>query len=138
MTGTVSIITRDVNAQIILETLLRLRGLDVRVATDDVEPCEMLAREGVGVVVVDLSAPLRNGAELLRKLRPQPSVPGCAPTPRIVVLTDHEAPEVERFAERLRADACMRKPLEPRRFIATVEGLLAGKLSTRATGATRS
>jgi hypothetical protein len=40
------------------------------------------------------------------------------------VITDKRELELERFARRLRADAVLRKPLDPGQFISTVEALL--------------
>ena len=122
MGSAVLIVDDDVNAQIIAETLLRLRGLAVRVARDAADACDIVAHEDVGVVMVDLNMPGLNGFEMLRHLR-EGSRAGTTP-PRIVVVTDRTAPEVERFGRRLGADAVLRKPLEPRQFIATVERLM--------------
>ena len=65
----VLIVDDDVNAQIIAETLLRLRGLEVQVTTETADAVDRIARAGVGVVVVDLNMPGMNGFEGLRRLR---------------------------------------------------------------------
>jgi DNA-binding NtrC family response regulator len=116
---TVLIIDDDVNLQIIAESLLSLRDLDVRVARGAIDASEILAKYDVGVAVVDLIVDGMNSFDLLRRLRD-----GSVPDLRIVVMTDRREPELERFARRLGANAVLRKPLDPGQFISTVEGLL--------------
>lgn len=123
---TVLIADDDVNAQVIAETLLRIRGLRVRVAADGVAACELLCHENVSVVVVELNLPGMNGFELLRRLRGRFGAMQLPTAPRIVAVTNRSEPEVERFARRLGADAFLRKPLAPRQFISTVEQLVGG------------
>ncbi len=123
MDGTVLIADDDVNAQIIAETLLRLRGLQVRRAGDSTAACDVVAREPVGVLVLDLSLPGMDTFELLRRLRARSGAGGLGAPARILAVTDRQEPEVERFALRLGADAFLRKPLGMAQFIRTVERL---------------
>ena len=123
MNSAVLIVDDDVNAQIIIETLLRLRGLAVRVTTDPADAANIIAGGAVGVVVVDLNMPGMNGFEGLRRLRA--AAGGLAVPPRILVMTDRRAPEVERFSQRIGADAVLHKPMDPGRLITTVERLLS-------------
>ncbi len=125
MSRTVLIVDEDVNAQIIAQTLLRLRGLNVRIAMDAAEACDIVAHEDVAVVVLDLSLPGMSGSELVRRLRSRVGAPQPVSGPRIIVVTDRQEPEVERFALRLGADAFLRKPFQPGRFIAAVENFVA-------------
>src|SRR5579862_4558256 len=105
MNRAVLIIDDDVNAQIIMETLLRLRGLAVRVAADAAVALEILERDDIGVVVVDVSVPGMNGIEGVRRLRAASA--GRVDAPRIILMTDRHAPEVERFSQRSGADAVL-------------------------------
>lgn len=125
MSNTVLIVGEDVNARIIAETLLRLRGLDVCVTADTAEAGAIVEKKDIGVVVLDLSAGMHGGFEVLRRLRGRAKALPMVTEPRIVVVTDRQEPEVERCAQRLGADAFLRKPLEPGQFIATVERLMA-------------
>lgn len=121
MRDTVLIVDEDVNAQIIAETLLQLRGFDVRLANSTAEACEILSRGDVGVILMDMQGA---GIEGLQQLR---AAAASAPSrPRVVVMTQRQEPELTRFAERLRVDAVLRKPMQPGRFIATVEELAEG------------
>jgi CheY-like chemotaxis protein len=125
MNHRVLIVDDDVNACIITETLLRLRGLDVRLASDGAEACEMVQREGAGVVVLDLGLAGMNGFEVLRRLRGRFETLRLPTQSRIIVTSDREEPEVERFVMRLGADAFLRKPVAPQRLIGMVEQFLA-------------
>lgn len=122
MNRTVLIIDEDVNAQIIAETLLRLRGLGVHIATYPAEAGEILAHEEVGVVVMDINGAGMNGFEVLHRLRVAAQT--LPIPPRLVVVTDRHEPELERIARRLGADAVLRKPMNHGQFIATVEELV--------------
>ena len=124
MCRTVLIVDEDVNAQIVAETLLRLRDLPVRLAGDGMEACDIVQHEDIAVVVLDLSLPGMNGFEVLRRLRSRFETPRLPTAPRIVVVTDRHEPEVERFARRLGADAVLHKPLAPDQLIRTVEKLV--------------
>jgi CheY-like chemotaxis protein len=122
MNGTVLIIDEDVNAQIIAETLLRLRGLGVHIATDPTEAGEILSREEVGVVVMDIDGAGMNGFEILHRLRV--AAQALPIPPRLVMVTDQREPELEGFARRLGVAAVLRKPMNHRQFITTVEELV--------------
>jgi two-component system chemotaxis sensor kinase CheA len=115
----------NVNAQIIAETLLRLRGLHVHLAGDGAEACDFVRREDIAVIVLDLDLPGMNGFEFLRRLRGRFGSLSLQTKPRILAVTDHQEPEVARFALRLGADALLRKPLAPGLFIDTVEELIS-------------
>ncbi len=131
MERTVLIADDDVNAQIIAETLLRLRGLNVCRAADGAHACDIVRHEDVAVVVLELSLPGMNGFELLRRLKGRFGPPPLPATPRILVVADRREPEVERFVLRLGADAFLRKPLAPAQFVKTVEEL-AGQAAPQA------
>jgi two-component system OmpR family response regulator len=123
---TVLIVDEDVNAQIIAETLLRLRDLRVRLARDGDEACDILRHGDIDVVVWDVSVPGMNGLDVLRGQRGESKPRPLAAKPRVLVVTDRHEPEVERFAFRLGADAFLRKPLAPARFVKTVQQLVEG------------
>jgi CheY-like chemotaxis protein len=121
---TVLIADEDVNAQIIAETLLCLRGFRVRRAADGIAAWDIVQREEIAVVVLDLSLPGMNGFELLRRLRGRFGPLPPAKEPPILAVTSRREPEIERFALRLGARAFLRKPLALPHFIRTVEQLV--------------
>ena len=124
MEGMVVIVDEDVNARIIAETLLQVRGIDVRVATDGTEACEIVRRDGAAVVVVDIGSPGTNGLEAIRQLCGRFEALPIPAQPRIVALSSSGAPEMEDFALRLGVDALLRKPVPPAQFVTTVEHLI--------------
>lgn len=136
MSGTVLIVDDDVNARIIAETLLRLRGLQVLRADDGAEACERVCRGDIAVVVLELHLPGMNGFDVLRRLRGQSGSLQQPPALRILAVTSRREPEVERFALHLGADAFLQKPLAPGRFIRTVEELLQNSAPQAAVAAT--
>jgi DNA-binding response OmpR family regulator len=122
MSETVLIVDEDVNASIIAETLLRVRGLEVRVATDGAEANHILEQEDVAVLVLDLSA-ATNGT-IREQLCGRLSPPWVGATPRLVVVSDYHEPDIRGLAERFGAAKFLPKPFAPGQFISTVEGLL--------------
>ena len=124
MSHTVLVVDDDVNARIIAATLLRVRGVEVRVAEDGIETCDILQREDIAILILELHLPGMNGFEVLRRLRGRFGRLRTSKAPRIMVVTNRQEPEVEHFVRRLGADAFMRKPVEPGQFIATVEHLI--------------
>src|SRR5437899_1501931 len=125
MGGTVLIVDDDVNARIIAETLLCLRGLEVRSVGDGTEACDILVHQEVAVVVLELNLPGMHGFDVLRRLRSHFGPLWLPTVPRIVVVTNRQEPEIERFALRLGAAAFLRKPVMPGRLIEVVERLVA-------------
>jgi len=120
----VVIVDEDVNARIIAETLLLVRGINVRAAADGTEACEIVRREGAAVVVVDIGSPGTNGLETIRQLCGRFDTLPMPAQPRIVALGNSAAPEMEDFALRLGVDALLRKPVAPAQFVTTVEHLM--------------
>ncbi len=121
MKGTVLVVDEDVNAQIIAETLLLVRGFDVRIATDVTEAVAILAHQAVCVMIVDMSRPRMNGFEGVQRLRAAGET--LPIPPRLVVVTDQREPKLKRFARRVGADAVLRKPMNPGVFLALVDAL---------------
>ncbi len=124
MKRTVLLADEDVHARGIAGNLLKARGLRVRHASSSDEACQILGRDEVAVVVLDLRLSGMNGFELLRHLHGRFGGLGPTTIPRIIALTDRQEPEVVRFALRLGADVCLRKPLAMVQFIRTVENLI--------------
>jgi two-component system sensor histidine kinase/response regulator len=122
--GIVVIVDEDVNARIIAETLLQVRGIDARMAADGTEACEIVRRYGAAVVVVDLGSPGTNGIEAIRKLCGRFEALPLPAQPRIIALSSSQTPDLERFVLRLGADVLLRKPVVPAEFVLTVERLM--------------
>lgn len=92
---------------------LRLRGIEVLVATNGQEALSVLAREHVDLVVSDVRMPVLDGPGLLRALGPSP------PAPPLVFLTgygDHGDDELVAMGAR----AVLGKPVSGHRLLETV------------------
>ena len=124
MNKMIVLIDDDLNAQIIAETLLRVRGLDVRTATDGSHAWELIRRHGATLLILGLVLPGMNGWEAMRRLcgRVEASPPQVRP--RLLVTGSRTEPESERLARHLGADGFLHKPFDPRRFFETLEQLM--------------
>lgn len=123
MTDTILVVSEDVNTRSIEETLVRSRFAHVRSVRDATEACDILCCEGVALVVVDL--PQMKGLEVLRRLCGRWQTQVLPTQPQIVVVADWPEQAIERLALRLGADAFLRKPLRPERFLETIQQLVA-------------
>lgn len=124
MKDSILIVSDDPNARIIVERLLRRRGLHVLSATDATAACDVLSCEGAAVVVLDLTFPDTKGFEVLRRLRGRFETRLLPTQPRVVVLADWPESAIERLAVGLGADAFLRKPIAPAEFFTAVEHFL--------------
>lgn len=128
--GTVVIVHGDANARIVATTLLELRGFAVHGAADGAEASALIDAAGAQVVVFDSEVPGADTGELALRLR---DCARCTRPLQLLALTDSAHATPARAAVRLGADACLSRPLDPRRFIETVERLAnAGQLPTAA------
>lgn len=101
--------------------VLERKGYTVMEAEDGIHALETLEGGGaVGLIVVDLEMPRMGGREFVRTYRARPGGEG---TP-IVVLTGVEDPQLEADLIEDGADDYIRKPLDPRLFIARVTATL--------------
>jgi len=128
MQQTVLIVNENVNARIIVETLLQSRGIHALVAEDGVEALEILERSpSVGVLLLDLDemSPGMSGWELLRQVRRRHDGVPLRRPPRIVVQSERRESETESFVRRLGADVFLRKPTPPADLLDTVGSMLA-------------
>lgn len=88
-----------------LELVLDARGFDVTAAADAAAALRAVGERDFGAVVTDLGLPDLSGRELVRELR------SAAPSTRLVVLTGHGEPELERACRRSGADVVLVKPV---------------------------
>ncbi len=123
----VTIIHDDVNRQIILGTLLQLRGFDVRTA-----PSVGLARqdgalEDAAVVVVSCDSHDLPAMRGLEQLAARPRAVATAAGPRVLALFDSVTTRRRQLAHRLGADAVLPEPVAPDLLLNTVEELAAAR-----------
>ena len=117
----VLVIDDEVSARLIIRSLLEKRGFDVIEAADGLEALDRMRAHGpIGLVVVDLNMPRMDGLELIWELRAEQE---WANLPVIVVTGEgDEILEMQLIEEG--ADDYVRKPVDPRLFLARVEATI--------------
>src|SRR5881397_1555524 len=66
---TVLVVDDDANINLLLQTRLKLRGLEVISATNGQEALDALARVPVDLMLLDVSMPVMGGMEVLAQVR---------------------------------------------------------------------
>ncbi|MHB8587490.1 MAG: response regulator [Candidatus Dormibacteraceae bacterium] len=115
----VLIVEDDRNLRVVIRMILEQAGYQVSEARHGIAALELMETRMPDVVVADMRMPLMNGAELMARLRANPST---ASVP-IVLLSGLSAdPEVSKLA-----DAVVAKPFEPADLLAAIRRSLDGK-----------
>lgn len=123
MTGpiTVLVVDDDRGARLMAATVLTRKGFGVVEAGDGAEALDVIAaRSDVRLVVADLDMPGMGGLELVRRLKASASTVHLP----VVMLTGAEDPLAEASLIEEGADDYIRKPLDPRLFLARVRATL--------------
>jgi DNA-binding response OmpR family regulator len=115
MNQNVLIVDENVNAYMIAHTLLSIRDFRVFGARTVGDALDVIRQEDIALVILGLSSSGLREFEGLRQLRVR------FHALRLAIMSDWEEPAVERLVYRLGADAFIRKPITPGRFIDTVE-----------------
>ena len=117
----VLVVDDDMSARLLLKALLEKRGHETFEAGDGLEALEVMrARDSIRLIVADLNMPNMDGLELIWELR---DVPEWGSVPVIVVTG--EADEIlETHLMEEGADDYIRKPVDPRLFLARVEATM--------------
>jgi DNA-binding response OmpR family regulator len=124
---TILVVDDDVKVLTFLHHTLKRGGFHVLAASDGAEVPDLLSRNHVDALVLDLQMPGVNGWEVLRKLRPGADLQKRRATkvrPKVVVVSARTEEETEAFARRLGADAYLTKPLWGAQLLATVRQVL--------------
>lgn len=115
------VVDDDTGARLLARSVLERDGYDVLEAGDGVDALESVQEHpDVGLAVVDLKMPRMDGREFVRALRAEPWGRGLP----VVVVTGAEDPGLEADLIEDGADDYIRKPLEPRLFLARVRATL--------------
>ncbi|MDA0329980.1 MAG: response regulator [Gemmatimonadetes bacterium] len=117
----VLVVDDDTSARLLVRTLLEKRGYRVLEAEDGLKALEVMSSdEPIGLVVADLNMPRMDGLELIWELR---DARGWEQVPVIVVTGEiDEILETQLMEEG--ADDYIRKPVDPRLFLARVEATI--------------
>jgi len=105
-----------------LAFLLRRAGYDVVSVLDGEAAIASLLGDRPDLLILDLMLPRRNGFEVLKTVRSQPTLAGLP----VLVLTAKGQPQDRRLAEQIGADAFMTKPFSNREIVEAVRRLVGG------------
>ena len=123
-TKRVLIVDDDRNLSLLVATTLRMGGLEVTTATDGVGAFEMLDREDIDAIVLDLRMPGMDGRTFYRELRAR----GHQAPVLIASAFGARAAQLE-----LGAQGALEKPFDPERLLDVVLGIIQyqdGRAST--------
>ncbi len=120
--GVALVIEDDPAIAKLMATLLGLRGLEVKLATDGQEGLRLLKRERPRLVVIDGMLPGVHGFDIVRRMRASSSF---REVPVIIVTAEHRGWE---YAEDLRTnfgvEHYLEKPFETGRFLRALDSVL--------------
>lgn len=117
----VLVVDDEPSARLLVRALLEKRGFDTVEAADGVEALEVIRQhDHIGLAVVDLNMPRMDGLELIWELR---DARAWADLP-VIVVTGESDEILETQIMEEGADDYIRKPLDPRLFLARVEATL--------------
>lgn len=96
---------------------LRSSGYDVVQATDGLVALEMVEREPLDMIILDVNLPRMNGFEVCRRIRAKTTLP-------VILLTVRTTEEDQIYGLDQGADQYLTKPFSPRTLVAQVRALL--------------
>lgn len=117
----VLVVDDEPSARLLVRALLEKRGFDTVEACDGIEALEVIRRhDHIGLAVVDLNMPRMDGLELIWELR---DARAWANLP-VIVVTGEKDEILETQIMEEGADDYIRKPVDPRLFLARVDATL--------------
>lgn len=115
------VVDDDPSTRLLLRSLLEKRGHRVFEAEDGLQALEVMKRnEAIGLVIADLNMPRMDGLELMWELRDAQEVGYVA----VIVVTGEVDEVLETQLMEEGADDYIRKPVDPRLFLARVEATI--------------
>lgn len=104
-----------------LETMLKGNGYEVVSAENGAKAFQELRRQGFDLVISDILMPVMDGFQLCREMKRDDRLKGI---PFVFYTATYTDEGDEDLAMKMGADRFIRKPMEPRRFIETIHGVL--------------
>ena len=117
------IIEDEADAAMLLEKRLSKNGFEVLTANDVPESIELLQKEKVDLVILDLMLPAGGGVTVLKSLRRDARTSGIP----VVVLTASHSPGYKQKVLDGGVQAYLEKPYDPVELIAAIRDLLKKK-----------
>ena len=105
-----------------LSRRLEKRGYEVLIATDGQQGVDMARKENPALILMDMSLPVMDGWTASRTLKGDPATLGIP----IIALTAHAMSGDENKAREAGCDEFDTKPVELKRLLSKMEGLLGG------------
>jgi DNA-binding response OmpR family regulator len=123
MSRKILIVDDEPNIVMSLEFLLRREGFDVAVAADGDEVAAQMSANRPDLVLLDVMMPRKNGYDVCREIRANPSCDGV----KVVMLTAKGRDTEVSKGMALGADAYVTKPFSTKELAAMVHQLLGDK-----------
>jgi len=111
----------EMNRDMLSRRLIK-RGYDVVIAVDGQQGVEMARSEDPALILMDMSLPVMDGWTAMRTLKADADTDGIP----IIALTAHAMSGDETKAREAGADEFDTKPVELKRLLSKMEGLLGG------------
>lgn len=126
MKPTILVVDDDAQFLTFLDRTLKRGGFSVITASDGCEVPDILEKNRVDAMLLDLQMPGMNGWEVLRAMKEQsPGAPRKqTKRPKVIIVSGRNEDETVSFVRRLGADAYLMKPLWGDEILATVRGVL--------------
>lgn len=105
-----------------ISELLAKSGMSVALATDGVEALEQVKAIQPDIVVLDIVMPRKNGYEVCREIKSDPSTQHVP-----VIICSSKGEDFDKYwGMKQGADAYIVKPFQPKELIGTIKQLLRG------------
>lgn len=105
-----------------ISELLAKSGMSVALATDGVEALEQVKALQPDIVVLDIVMPRKNGYEVCREIKSDPSTQHVP-----VIICSSKGEDFDKYwGMKQGADAYIVKPFQPKELIGTIKQLLRG------------
>ena len=121
--ATILIVEDEVDAVTLLTKRLSKNGFEILSAGDVSGSIELLQKEKVDLVILDLMLPAGGGVTVLKSLRGDKRTSGIP----VVVLTATRSPGYKQKVLDEGVDAYLEKPYDPVELISTIQNLLKKK-----------
>ena len=115
--GKILIVDDDENINELIDMYLKSSGYETKKCFNGLDACNIVTNDNIGLVLLDIMIPGKDGVEVLKFIRKQSNVP-------VIMLTakGEERDELQGFE--LGVDEYISKPFSPKILVARVEAIL--------------